>query len=101
MEVKKQIAITNKTSLTCFLLLSNIIIPSPEFTNKPDNKAPNDKEFDIYSSLIRILEAQLGISPINEEYKGARYLFDTKKLVKLSSPTAAIIRPNTTLIRNT
>ena len=68
----KQIARIINISLMVFLFLSKIIIPRPEFTSKPANKAPNDKVLDIYNSVINILEAQLGISPMIEEYKGVK-----------------------------
>ena len=90
-----------KTSLVVFLFFNKIIIPKPELTNKPASKEPNDIVLDIYNSVINILEAQLGIRPMTEEYNGVRYLLDNKKLVKLSSPIEAMINPNPTLIRRT
>ena len=46
--------------------------PKPELTNKPANKAPKDKVPDKYSSVIKTLEAQLGIRPIIDVNKGAK-----------------------------
>ena len=68
----KQIPKITKTSFVVFLFLSKIIIPRPEFTSKPANKEPKDKVLDIYNSEIRMLEAQLGISPMIAEYKGVK-----------------------------
>ena len=90
-----------KTSFTLCLFLSKIIIPKPELTNNPPSKAPNDNELDIYNSVIRMLEAQLGISPMIDENNGDKYLLVTKKLVKLSFPTASTMRPKPKLITKT
>ena len=46
--------------------------PKPELTNKPANKAPNDNVPDKYSSVIKTLEAQFGISPIIDVNNGAK-----------------------------
>ena len=86
---------------TVFLFLRRIMIPSPEFTNKPATSAPKDKLPPINNSLRKTLLAQFGIKPTMEPNKGDRYLFVTTKLEKLSSPTAATISPKETLITKT
>ena len=64
---KKQIRIIIQIFFALFLFLNKTIIPNPEFTNKPANKAPKDKLPSINSSLNNKEEAQLGINPIIEE----------------------------------
>ena len=48
------------------------ITPKPELTNKPANKAPNDNEPLTNNSVIKMLEAQLGIKPTIDANNGAR-----------------------------
>lgn len=55
-----------------FLSFNKTIKPKPELTNKPANKAPNDKLPEMNNSVIKIDEAQLGIRPIIEANKGAK-----------------------------
>ena len=81
--------------------LTKIMTPKPELTNKPANKAPNDKVPDKYNSVIKTLDAQLGIKPMMDVNKGAKYLFEIMKLAKFSSPTQAIKRFNAKLIIKT
>ena len=80
---------------------NNTNIPNPALTNKPANKAPNDKLPSTNSSLNNKEEAQLGIKPIIEANNGAKYLFICKKLAKFSSPTNPIIKPIVRLIAKT
>ena len=81
--------------------LNKIMIPKPELTKRPANKAPNDNVPDKYSSLTKTLEAQFGIIPIMDVNKGAQYLFEDMKLLKLSCPTKPIIKPKARLITKT
>ena len=90
----------SKTFLAVFMFLIKSIIPRPELTNKPANKAPNGSAPSRYNSVISKLEAQFGIRPIIEQYNGERYLLDNMKLIKFSSPTNPIIKPITKLITN-
>ena len=53
--------------------LNKIMTPKPELTNNPANKAPKDNVFDKYNSVIKTLEAQLGIRPIIDVNNGAKY----------------------------
>ena len=92
---------TNNMSFAVFLFFKRIIIPKPELTSNPARSAPKERELDIYNSVIRMLLAQLGINPTMEENRGAKKRLFTRKAEKLSSPTAAMIKPNPTLIRNT
>ena len=99
--VKKQIPNIMKTFFQVLLFLIKIIIPRPELTSSPASKAPNDKELFINNSVIKIEDAQLGINPMIEANKGAKYLLLIKKLEKFSFPTASIINPNPALIIKT
>ena len=60
------------------------MMPKPELTRRPANKAPKDNVPDKYNSLTKTLEAQFGIRPIIEANKGAKYLFVDMKLLKAS-----------------
>ena len=96
----KQIPIIKRTFLAVFMFLSKSIMPRPELTNKPANKAPNCNAPSRYNSVINKLEAQFGIKPMIEQYKGDRYLLEIIKLMKFSSPTKPIMKPITKLITN-
>ena len=90
----------NNTFFAVFVFLRSSIIPKPEFTNNPDSKAPNGIAPSINNSVINKLEAQFGIRPMIEQYNGERYLLDSKKFLKLSSPTKPMMNPIAKLITN-
>ena len=90
-----------KALVIVFLFLSKTIIPKPEFTNKPESKAPKGMLPFIYKEEIRTLLEQLGIKPIIEENNGVKYLLEIIKLEKFSSPTWAMIKPKDILITKT
>ena len=54
----------NKVLLISFLDLNNTTNPNPAFINKPLNNAPKGMLFEMNNSLIKTLDAQLGIKPI-------------------------------------
>ena len=57
--------------MTVFSFKSTIT-PKPELTSRPANNAPKDNEPLTNNSVIKMLEAQLGINPTNEANNGAR-----------------------------
>ena len=87
MAVMKQIAIIIKAFLRPFLFLSKTIIPRPELTNNPANKAPNERVPSANNLVIKRLDAQFGIKPTNAHTSGVKYVDCDKKLRMLSSPT--------------
>ena len=101
MAVMKQIAIIIKAFLRPFLFLSKTIIPRPELTNNPANKAPKERVPSANNLVIKRLDAQFGINPMIEANNGVRYLLEFKKETNLSSPTKPIIKPITKLITST
>ena len=68
------------------LSLNKNINPSPALQHNPLTVAPKEIEFWIYNSVIKTLDAQLGISPIIEEYNGVNHFWEFKKDEKFSSP---------------
>ena len=70
--VIKQIpTITNDLFIILFSF-KRTITPNPELTNNPANKAPKERCPSANKSVIKILEAQFGINPIIDVYKGAK-----------------------------
>ena len=97
----KQISIIQRMFFALFLFLSNMSIPKPALTNKPDSNAPKAKWFSTNNSLSKIDDAQLGIKPIIAENNGLKYLFVWINAAKFSSPTNPIINPSVKLIAKT
>ena len=83
------------------LFYINTIIPNPELTSRPPHKAPKERLLETNSSVNSNELEQLGIKPTIQAYKGVRYLFVSKKALKLSSPTPVMIKPIARLIIKT
>ena len=71
--------------------LSNTIIPKPAFTDNPTTIEPNDNAPDMKSWVSTTDDAQFGIKPTTNAISGWKIEDESKKDVKLSSPTKNII----------
>lgn len=54
------------------MFFNKSIAPKPELTNRPAKSEPKEIEPPMNNSVIKILEAQLGINPIIEQYNGVK-----------------------------